>query len=195
MESMGVFKEANENFYKSSTDNSYKEWFETYKATGNPGSNYYNMIMKESLLYKQNKDNLHKQRLLEMGWNPEIEVNIENLKRARTYTSLKINEMYNPIEIVDIHEDNNSLVDTIENTLTPLIHQIQDYIKTFMKNTPEYDEIKKVENQIVLNPWDEIESNNTFIRVDNLKIGDCIDNHKIVDIKYINYKYTIVFDS
>ena len=50
MESMGVFKEANENFYKSSTDNSYKEWFETYKATGNPGSNYYNMIMKESLL-------------------------------------------------------------------------------------------------------------------------------------------------
>ena len=77
-----------------------------------------------------------------MGWNPEIEVNIENLKRARTYTSLKINEMYNPIEIVDIHEDNNSLVDTIENTLTPLIHQIQDYIKTFMKNTPEYDEIE-----------------------------------------------------
>lgn len=73
----------------------------------------------------------------------------------------------------------------------------RDYkdIRPMFSGTPEYDEIKKVENQIVLNPWDEVESNNTFIRVDNLKIGDCIDNHKIVDIKYINYKYTIVFDS
>lgn len=105
MENMGVFSEdAEKNYYGVSTKNPYtKEWFDTYKATGNPGANYLQRLLPA--IDKKMKDPSYenKQELLELGWNPEISFS-EKVKPRLEQTRERLLEQYG-VTLISLTEE------------------------------------------------------------------------------------------
>lgn len=102
MEELGVFNQDEENNYYGKSDSSIKEWYEIYKATGHPGNDWYNKVNKiytETLL-DPSADN--KQRLLEYGWNPEIRLTIDVVKKISETTKLKLSDY--TVDMINITE-------------------------------------------------------------------------------------------
>lgn len=91
---LGVFnEEPSKNFYNVVSTMKSKEWFDEYSITGNPGNNWYNNVCN---LYESFKGQLtasNKQRLLEAGWNPEVELCMENVIHASAITKEKLKDL------------------------------------------------------------------------------------------------------
>lgn len=105
MENMGVFSEdAEKNYYGVKTKNPYaKEWFDTYKATGDPGDNYLQKLLPVIDKKMKEPSYEHKQELLEWGWNPEIAFS-EKVKPRMEQVRKKILEQYG-VTLVSLVED------------------------------------------------------------------------------------------
>ena len=105
MENMGVFSEdAEKNYYGVKTKNPYaKEWFDTYKATGDPGDNYLQKLLPVIDKKMKEPSYEHKQELLEWGWNPEIAFS-EKVKPRMEQVREKILEQYG-VTLVSLVED------------------------------------------------------------------------------------------
>lgn len=105
MENMGVFSEdAEKNYYGVKTKNPYaKEWFDTYKATGDPGDNYLQKLLPVIDKKMKEPSYEHKQELLEWGWNPEIAFS-EKVKPRMKQVREKILEQYG-VTLVSLVEE------------------------------------------------------------------------------------------
>lgn len=105
MENMGVFSEdAEKNYYGVKVKNPYaKEWFDTYKATGNPGANYIQKLLPVIDKKMREPSYEHKQELLEWGWNPEIGFS-DKVKPRMEQTREKLLEHYG-IQLVSLVEE------------------------------------------------------------------------------------------
>lgn len=105
MENMGVFSEdAEKNYYGVKTKNPYaKEWFDTYKATGDPGDNYLQKLLPVIDKKMKEPSYEHKQELLEWGWNPEIAFS-EKVKPRMEQVREKILEQYG-VTLISLAED------------------------------------------------------------------------------------------
>ena len=105
MENMGVFSEdAEKNYYGVSTKNPYtKEWFDTYKATGNPGANYLQRLLPAIDKKMKEPSYENKQELLELGWNPEIGFS-EKVKPRLEQTRERLLEQYG-VTLISLTEE------------------------------------------------------------------------------------------
>ena len=108
------------------------EWFKVYEITGNVGYNYKELVTEVYNQYKLNPTEENKQKVFEMGWNPAVDINSENIARANIITKNKLKEFYN-LEIVNICEV-DSLIDNIENLFEDLGKQIRERIEKAISN-------------------------------------------------------------
>lgn len=118
MEALGVFDQyADNNYFNAESTKESYEWFLDYKATGNPGMNWYNKLRKVYTEYMADKSDKNKQRVLELGWNPYINPNEENLKSVSKVVKIKLAESYS-CQVIDLsHIDEEGLIDTAESEL------------------------------------------------------------------------------
>lgn len=85
MESIGVFRESG-NFYSDTAeiDNYTKDWYRRYRTQNDlsVSSDWYAKLKQEYDHYRENPSNEAKQKVLSLGWNPEVPVTIENIKKV-----------------------------------------------------------------------------------------------------------------
>lgn len=82
MEELGVYNsDEEENYFgtKAAKDNS--DWFNTYKETYDPGKEWFKLVKEAYITYIRDKSKANKQTLLELGWNPEL--NIMDMKTIK----------------------------------------------------------------------------------------------------------------
>lgn len=102
MVDLGVFNEdKSKNCYGKTTLESY-DWFVNYSLSGNPGNDWLTKCMKIYEEYKANSTSENAQRLLEIGWNPEIELTTYSIKAASKITRESLVESFGGREIVDV---------------------------------------------------------------------------------------------
>lgn len=131
MEDLGVFNENPENnYYNIKSNMDFIDWYNEYKLTGNPGNNWINMVRSVYEDYVKDKSNLNKQRLLEIGWNPSVNLNDKVLNLVRENTRKNLNNKYGSIVIdTDILKENGVTVSTrdiMEKIVSKCILFIQD---------------------------------------------------------------------
>ena len=103
------------------------EWFKVYQATGNPGYNYNKLVTEAMNEYTKNPSDENRTKVLELAWNPEVEINSKTIANANKYTRIKLQEFYG-IEVVNLCEVDH-LTDTVDNLFKDLGEQIKKHIK------------------------------------------------------------------
>ena len=181
IENMGVYFK--DTFYNAYADNKYlddeetittKDWFDCYNRTINgflnENFNKYTSLWINKLnnLYKDfesikesgnmNMINSRKQSILELGWNPEIDFNLNNRKKASDKTKeyikssvnnrvLDIKEFYNNCEELNIVNENN-----FEQNKYPLFVVLSYSGKGFSKIISKYTKSKFSHASLGLEP-------------------------------------------
>ena len=145
MLSMGVFNDNPEdNFYNCKSTRESLDWFNTY-CISNEIINEEEWFSKLKDVYTemlQNPIPENKQRVLEMGWNPELYPSIETIKKASGITKYAIAESMNIINIDARELSDVSITEasTKNNDLEPI------FIVTSFTETPFGKVIRKVTN-------------------------------------------------
>ena len=104
MHELGVMNEGH-NYYCENVpiDNFTKDWFEKYEKEPNKAvpSDWYNQLRDLYVKYISNPSDTLKQQILNLGWNPEVPVNYDNVTKAAELAEKK----NNPHEVVEIDEN------------------------------------------------------------------------------------------
>lgn len=104
MHDLGVMNEGH-NFYCENVpiDNFTKDWFERYEKEPNKAvsSDWFNQLRDLYVKYISNPCDTLRQQILNLGWNPEIPVNYDNVSRAAELADKK----KNPQDVVEIDEN------------------------------------------------------------------------------------------
>lgn len=103
---LGVFNEdRNNNFFRCESSKENLDWFLEYSLTNKIDFNsWYNQLLKEYKDLLVNPSNKNKQRILELGWNPELEPTIDNILEA----SNKLNNT--KIDKIDMRNIGNRVI-------------------------------------------------------------------------------------
>ena len=170
MVDLGVFNEdKSKNCYGKTAMESY-DWFVNYSLSGNPGNDWLTKCMRIYEEYKANSTPENAQRLLEIGWNPEIELTTYSIKAASKITRESLVESFGGREIVDVSsllEDyDGGLVDSNRDDLMRAADKVKSTIIDIM-NSPEYEWIK---NKINISFYEDHERD--YIEGDKISIGD-----------------------
>lgn len=111
MDELGVFNEDPEdNFYKVPSNWAEYEWYDLYTRTGDAGEWWYEQTHRAYGEMIKNLSNENKQRVLELGWNPELPFTIDIIKETSKLTKEKLDKRYN-VEVIDITESLKDLDD------------------------------------------------------------------------------------
>lgn len=104
MHELGVMNEGH-NFYCEDVEDSEftKKWFDNYNKNSDAPmtSDWYYQLSSLYHTYKANPSDQIKQRILNLGWNPEVPVTVDNVKRA----SALAKEKREPKEVVELNEN------------------------------------------------------------------------------------------
>ena len=104
MQQLGVFREEG-NYYSDNAviDNYTKDWYNKYlnSKDGSVSADWYNKLKYEYDKYINNPNAEQKQNILNLGWNPEIPVNMDNIKKV---ADLREKEK-EPKEVIDLQEN------------------------------------------------------------------------------------------
>ena len=86
MMNMGIFSDnKNDNFYMCESTKENLDWFFEYSLTNRVDFNqWHNRLLEQYGELLKDPSNKNKQRVLELGWNPEIEPSISNIKNCNT---------------------------------------------------------------------------------------------------------------
>ena len=91
MEELGVFlNNPEENMYNVVTDHRYYDNYVLYKATGEVLPEYYHDLKEAYEEYVKDKSDYNKQCLLELGWNPEVELTDKAIATSSKLTRMKL---------------------------------------------------------------------------------------------------------
>ncbi len=142
MENLGVFCDnAEDNFYKVRTDKSSQDWFNEYKYTGNPGKGWYSKCHSCYEEYLKDPSDINKQRLLELGWNPEVAFTNTSVIRCSQITKESLVEKFgcnfiNLTEAEDLVDTNIEELNRIADKVEKLIYEfIDDPANEWIKNS------------------------------------------------------------
>ena len=104
MHEIGVMNEGH-NFYCENVpiDNFTKDWFQKYEKEPNTAvsSEWFNQLRDLYIRYISNPNDTIRQQILNLGWNPEVPVNYDNVKKAAKLAERK----KNPQDVVEIDEN------------------------------------------------------------------------------------------
>lgn len=139
MEEIGIGENG---FYQYNSKFDPTIFFENYKLYGIVPDNYEEMLNAVIEEYKANPTELGKQKILEMGWNPELSLNAHKnqytLKKLNEITKSKLlmeNYSFTNISIVDTEDITNEDI-TIE-LYKEAINIVKKYIYDVYLQTPE----------------------------------------------------------
>ena len=104
MEELGVFSNiAEENHYNVVTDHKYIDDYLYYKSTGEVLPEYYLELREAYEKYMKDKSDINKQSLLELGWNPEVNLNDKAIIESSKLTKIRLeSDGYKSLEIIDL---------------------------------------------------------------------------------------------
>lgn len=93
MKSIGVYnKDPLDNYYRVFANKDNSNWFKTYSETYAPGNEWYYKVKETYLEFNKLDTPENRQSLLELGWNPEINLLNENILYRVTKTTKSIIE-------------------------------------------------------------------------------------------------------
>lgn len=125
MQSMGVYNtNENDNYYHSKSDMSSLEWFKSYCECNeilDKESWYISLTERYNDLIK-NPTDYNRQRVLELGWNPELYPSIKTIREASEYTKQALLESttLNNIDLTKVDWSKYSINESINNNLVPI---------------------------------------------------------------------------
>lgn len=104
MEELGVFSNiAEENHYNVVTDHKYHDNYVYYLSTGEVLPEYIYNLREAYENYMKDKSDTNKQELLELGWNPEVDLSDKAIMESSRLTKNRLaNDGYKPLKIIDL---------------------------------------------------------------------------------------------
>lgn len=140
MDSLGVFNENPEDNHYGKSDMKNLDWYNEYKLTGNPGKDYIIKVRQAFEEMVANPTNDNKQRLLELGWNPEVAFNQYAINKASQRTREELKEAYGSILINTeslLESEEGGLVDYNTNNIYNLANDCIKYAESIKKSNPD----------------------------------------------------------
>lgn len=133
MQSMGVYNSnENDNYYKTKSDMSSLDWYKSYcecKEIVDKESWYLTLTERYNDLLK-NPTDYNRQRVLELGWNPELYPSIKTIREASEYTKQSLIESttLNNIDLTKVDWSKYSINEATSNLLPVFI--VTSYTET-----------------------------------------------------------------
>ena len=119
---LGIFNNSNNNFYNCESTMENLDWFLEYSLTKKVNfRDWYKLLESQYIDLLKDPSDINRQRILELGWNPEIEPSISNIQNANKikFNEIKANNIESFHEYKKIEKDLSPvfIITTFTNTI------------------------------------------------------------------------------